>query len=410
MREENYIPRGWTVKTLGDICNNVSRRFDFNSKSKVIFINTGDVLNGRFLHKSFSDKKGLPGQAKKAIKKGDILYSEIRPKNKRFAIVDFEAGDYVVSTKLMVIEHNDLVRLDFLFTLLSSNKQIQIFNEIAESRSGTFPQITFDSISYLKILLPPLPEQKAIASILTSFDDKIELLQAQNETLETIAQTIFKEWFGKYQVGDELPEGWRVGKLGEVAKLRSGYAFKSKDFVDESNFKALKIKDLKGNGVVSISEISCVDKETTTIERVKYFKLSEGDIVLAMSGNTTGKIGVVPPHETNIYLNQRVGKFFLDDRKMNSFLYNFLMSGDYESKILSMGYGSAQPNINPSQIENIDLIIPNDDMLLKYLNISNPIFDKVLKNNSQIQTLQQTRDTLLPKLMSGKLRVDEFKD
>src|SRR5690606_13086317 len=129
------------------------------------------------------------------------------------------------------------------------------------------------------------------------------------------------------------------------------------------------------------------DEKTTDIGRVQYFKLYEGDIVLAMSGNTTGKIGVVPPHETNIYLNQRVGKFFLDDRKMNSFLYNFLMSGDYESKILSMGYGSAQPNINPSQIENIDLIFPNNDKLLKYLNISNPIFDKVLKNNSQIQTL-----------------------
>ena len=410
MREENYIPRGWTVKTLGDICNNVSRRFDFNSKSKVIFINTGDVLNGRFLHKSFSDKKGLPGQAKKAIKKGDILYSEIRPKNKRFAIVDFEAGDYVVSTKLMVIEHNDLVRLDFLFTLLSSNKQIQIFNEIAESRSGTFPQITFDSISYLKILLPPLPEQKAIASILTSFDDKIELLQAQNETLETIAQTIFKEWFGKYQVGDKLPEGWRVGKIGEVAILKSGYAFKSNDFIDESNYKALKIKDLKGNGKVDISNISCIDKEITVLKRVKYFKLSEGDLVLAMSGNTTGKIGVVPPHEKEIYLNQRVGKFFLDDKRMISYLYNFLMSNDYENKILSMGYGSAQPNINPSQIENIDIIYPVKDQLKEYLDISNPIFSKVLRNYSQIQTLQATRDTLLPKLMSGQLRVAEFQE
>ena len=63
------------------------------------------------------------------------------------------------------------------------------------------------------IYFPPLPEQKAIAKVLTAFDDKIELLQAQNKTLETMAQTIFKEWFGKYQIGDELPEGWRVGKL-----------------------------------------------------------------------------------------------------------------------------------------------------------------------------------------------------
>jgi type I restriction enzyme S subunit len=69
---------------------------------------------------------------------------------------------------------------------------------------------TFESIS---LSIPPLPEQQAIASILSSFDDKTELLKEQNKTLETMAQTIFKEWFGKYSVGDELPEGWRVGKL-----------------------------------------------------------------------------------------------------------------------------------------------------------------------------------------------------
>ena len=75
-----------------------------------------------------------------------------------------------------------------------------------------------------------------------------------------------------------------------------------------------------------------------------------------------------------------------------------------------MGYGSAQPNINPTQIETIDLILPDNEQLEKYLDISIPIFDKVLENNSQIQTLQATRDTFLPKLMSGKVRVDEFKE
>src|SRR5690554_7895826 len=72
------------------------------------------------------------------------------------------------------------------------------------------------------INLPPLPEQKSIAQVLTAFDDKIENLRAQNQTLETFAQTIFKEWFGKYQVGDELPEGWRVGKLGELINIIGG--------------------------------------------------------------------------------------------------------------------------------------------------------------------------------------------
>jgi type I restriction enzyme S subunit len=86
------------------------------------------------------------------------------------------------------------------------------------------------------------------------------------------------------------------------------------------------------------------------------------------------------------------------------------MSGNYEEKILAKGYGSAQPNINPTQIEGINIIIPTDDKMQDFLSISNPIYNKVLDNNAQIQTLKQTRDTLLPKLMSGQLRVDEFKE
>ena len=406
---ENNIPVGWTKTTLGDVCENISRRFNFQDKETVVFVNTGDVSNGKFLHHNKISKEGLPGQARKAIKIGDILYSEIRPKDKRFAIVDFDSQDYVVSTKFMVLKRNDKIDLDFFYLFLKSNKTINAFQSHAEARSGTFPQITFDTISLDEIILPPLSEQKAIAKVLNAFDDKIELLQAQNKTLETMAQTIFKEWFGKYQIGDELPEGWRFGKLGEIANLKSGYAFKSKDFVEESSKKALKIKDLKGDGKVSLNAVSCVSNDVTKLNRVQYFRLKEGDIVLAMSGNTTGKIGVIPPHSNEVYLNQRVGKFFMIKQNLNSFLYSFLMSGNYEEKILSMGYGSAQPNISPSQIENIDIIYPNEEKLVSFLNISNPIFNKVLDNNNQIQSLTETRDTLLPKLMSGQVRVNNIK-
>ena len=84
------------------------------------------------------------------------------------------------------------------------------------------PAITFSQVSKLKILLPSLPEQRAIADMLSSLDAKIELLREQNETLEKTAQTIFQEWFGRYSVEspEELPEGWRVGKLGDVVKFQ----------------------------------------------------------------------------------------------------------------------------------------------------------------------------------------------
>ena len=388
MMEENGLPKGWVETTLGDICDiKYGKDHKHLNEGSIPCYGSGGLMRevDSFLYDRHSVL--IP-------RKGTLS-------NIFFVDVPFWTVDTLFYT---IIDEKRVVPI-FLFYKLKT------YNLETLDVGSAVPSLTTAVLNQFPFEIPvSVNEQKAIASILTSFDDKIELLQAQNETLETIAQTIFKEWFGKYQVGDELPEGWRVGKLGEIAILRSGYAFKSRDFIEESNFKVLKIKDLKGNGKVEISNISCIDSEVTSLKRVKHFKLSEGDIVLAMSGNTTGKIGIVPPHSTEIFLNQRVGKFFLIDRQMNSYLYNFLMSDDYENKILSMGYGSAQPNINPTQIETIDLILPDNEQLEKYLDISIPIFDKVLENNSQIQTLQATRDTLLPKLMSGKVRVDEFKE
>ena len=406
MSGENKIPKGWVETTLGEVAYFVNDKIPTAKVDLSNYISTENLLPNKG---GVAISNALPTVLNvNHFKPADTLFSNIRTYFKKVWYADKEGG---ASNDVLIFRPKKNKKIDskFLFYHISSDRFINF--TVITAKGTKMPRGDKSAIITSKILIPQdILEQQAIATILTTFDNKIELLQAQNQTLEATAQTIFKEWFGKYQIGDELPEGWRVGKLGEIANLRSGYAFKSKDFVEESNYKALKIKDLKGNGEVSISDISCVDKETTTIERVKYFKLSEGDIVLAMSGNTTGKIGVVPPHETNIYLNQRVGKFFLHDRKMNSYLYNFLMSDDYESKILSMGYGSAQPNINPTQIAEIDIVFPDETRIKEYLDISNPVFDKVLKNNSQIQTLQQTRDTLLPKLMSGKLRVDEFKD
>ena len=186
----------WKEYTLGDISRNISRRFDFNAYPNVVFINTGDVLNNKFLHCDISNIKDLPGQAKKAIKKGDILYSEIRPGNGRYLFVDKDLDNYVVSTKFMVIEPNiNIVLPEFLFLLLISNETTEYFKMIAESRSGTFPQITFDSVSSLSLNIPDKETQQKILDIITPLDDKIELNTQINQTLEQTAQALFKSWF-----------------------------------------------------------------------------------------------------------------------------------------------------------------------------------------------------------------------
>ncbi|SDH29541.1 restriction endonuclease subunit S [Winogradskyella thalassocola] len=174
--ELGLIPKGWAVKRLDEVAYKNSKTFDFKGKEEVVFVNTGDVQNGSFLHNNYSESEGLPGQAKKVIEPNDILYSEIRPKNKRYAYVDFDSSDYVVSTKFMIIRNNEKIHNRLLYRILTRQDTINEFQMIAESRSGTFPQITFDVIGHFPIVLPNLEIQNNFQSIVSPF----EVQQANN--------------------------------------------------------------------------------------------------------------------------------------------------------------------------------------------------------------------------------------
>ena len=179
------IPKGWEVKRLDEVAYKNSKTFDFKGKEKVVFVNTGDVQNGSFLHNNYSEIEGLPGQAKKIIEPNDILYSEIRPKNKRYAFVDFDSSDYVVSTKFMIIRNTEKINNRLLYRILTRQDSIDEFQLIAESRSGTFPQITFDAIGHFPIALPNIVVQNEFQEIVEPF----ELQQANNlREIQTLTQ------------------------------------------------------------------------------------------------------------------------------------------------------------------------------------------------------------------------------
>ena len=180
--ELGEIPSGWKVFSLDQMLETISETMPLMEREKVVFLNTGDILNGEFLVSEYVSSRGLPGQAKKSIRKGDILFSEIRPGNGRHAFVCFDAYDYVVSTKLMVLRSRN--RLDSLFEyfLITMSSSIQILKVLAESRSGTFPQITFSELSSVKYLLPVCRDLIDIfdAQFLRPFHERSTLLSHQN--------------------------------------------------------------------------------------------------------------------------------------------------------------------------------------------------------------------------------------
>lgn len=187
--ELGEIPNGWNLSNLGELAENKAKTYKFNGND-VVFINTGDVLEGNFLHKNYSNPTGLPGQAKKAIELNDILYSEIRPRNKRFAFVDFESSEYVVSTKFMVIKTKGEIYPHILYLILKQQASVDKIDFIAESRSGTFPQVTFDSISDFELLKAPMSIQKKIMDVLLPIMQKQKNNEQEIQSLTHLRDTL----------------------------------------------------------------------------------------------------------------------------------------------------------------------------------------------------------------------------
>lgn len=167
---------------LGEFVDSISDTNKLNQE-KVILINTSDVEEGNVLNRIYVENKNIKGQFKKRFKKHDILFSEIRPANRRFAYVDFEAEDYIASTKLMVLRNKGNMNNRFLFHLIKMDETINYLQMMAESRSGTFPQITFNELSNLEVLVPPIDVQKKIVRILDAIESKIRINNQINDNL-----------------------------------------------------------------------------------------------------------------------------------------------------------------------------------------------------------------------------------
>lgn len=223
---------------------------------------------------------------------------------------------------------------------------------------------------------------------------KIENLQAQNLTLEQTAQTIFAAWFGKYQVGDELPDGWRVGEFGELFDLLMGLSPKG----DTYNFDSVGLPLLNGAGDYD-NGLLAPQRYTSKPTRVN----KKGDLIFCIRGT----IGNIVFADKEYCLGRGVAA--LSPINENDKYFNYLTLGRIIDNLTKNATGSVILGLSKNDINGEEIVIPNRDKLDEFSNIVQGLFNKKEINQQQIQTLKQTRDTLLPKLMSGQLRVNGFK-
>ena len=382
----------WKEYNICQLCDTISETYKGKSNS-VVLINTSDVLEGKVLNHKRVPNKGLKGQFKKTFKKNDILYSEIRPANKRFAYINFSPNDYIASTKLMVLRSKPIVSSHFLFQILKSEIVLKKLQTLAESRSGTFPQITYSELSNVKVKVPPLPVQDKIVGILSALDSKIENNNKINGNLEAQAQALFKSWFVDFTpfkdqpfVDSELgpiPQGWKVGKADDFYKINIGKTppRKEKEWFskNESDNKWISISDM-GNCGLFISNSA----EKLTNAAIKKFNISLVPVnTILLSFKLT--IGRVAISDCDLTTNEAIARFILPDECYLEF--SFLMLKLYNYSTLG-STSSIATAVNSKIIKSMKIVMPSQKVLEDFHTITNPL-----------------RDTLLPKLMSGEIKL-----
>ena len=344
-------------------------------------------------------------QPTKIAEAGDVFFSVRAPVGNVNVAIEKSCIGRGVAALRMKNGNND-----FLYFFLKNYERY--FKNI--SGGTTYESINKDQIEDIELSIPEDPnEQKRIADVLSAFDEKIELNNKINQTLEQMAQAIFKEWFVKFRfpgyektkfVNSELgqiPKGWKIGKIKDVVGVISGYPFSSRLYSPKDGLGVVTIKNVQDGQFITEFN-SFIKKENIPTNLNSTYYLKSGDIILSLTGNV-GRVCFVYGGE--YLLNQRVAK--LVPKRPNDFAYCYFLfrQGTMQNYMINMAKGSAQPNLSPVEMSNTSLVIPPSETLDDFSKIAAPIYERILNNSNQYMFLTSLRDLLLPKLMNGGIRV-----
>lgn len=254
-------------------------------------------------------------------------------------------------------------------------------------------RVQIEAVQNYPFKFPEYEEQKAIASVLTSLDDKIDLLHRQNKTLESMAETLFRQWFI-----EEVQDDWHEVKLGKYVELNKSsinksYLFKEIQYLDTSSLT---------KGIISDLQTMLLSEAPSRAKRL----VQDFDILISTVRPNQCHYGIIIEPPKNLVLS--TGFCVISSKTISSFfIYYLLTSEDMTEYLHSITEGSTStyPSLRPEDIGNVSFLYPGEEKLNHFHDFVNSYWKKIHNNHKKIQILQNLRDTLLPKLMSGEVRV-----
>ena len=384
----------WRKIRLGDACK--TNTDSYSPKEEWDFVNyldTGNITDNKIDSIQHIDVKSekLPSRARRKVKKDSIIYSTVRPNQRHFGIIKSQPENFLVSTGFAVIDTDaQILDADFLYYLLMQSTLVEALHAIAEQSTSAYPSIKPSDIEDLEIEIPDLATQKKIADVLGSLDRKITQNTEVNENLLQQAQALYKHRFVDMQPFDgAMPDDWHLGTVSEIIELHD-----SKRIPLSSRERADLAKIYPYYGATSVMDY--VDRY-----------LFDGIYLLL------GEDGTVVDSKGFPILQYVEGKFWVNNHAhiitgKNGFTVELLYLLFSLTNVQSIVTGAVQPKISQANLNKVPIIIPSNNELKAFDSSIQPIFAQIRNLRAENDSLATTRDTLLPKLMSGEMDVSDL--
>ena len=404
---------------------------DFNKSSisksetfkEIIYLDTSSITENVVSGTVIMNTKEAPSRAQRKVTNNTIIYSTVRPRLKHYGILSLPQNNFIVSTGFTTIDIKDLYKdkIDprYLYLLLTQPTITDYIGNIADTAVSAYPSINPSDLSSLCFMFPDYDIQKTIADIWNNYDRKIELNRAINQNLEAMAKQLYDYWFVQFDFPNEngrpykssggkmvwneklkreIPKVWDISLIKDIATTYSGGTPKSTNIEYYNNGEIAWINSGELNSPIITKTTNYITKCGLENSSAKLYP--SNSILVAMYGATAGKVSLLTFEACS---NQAVCGVIPTIENMLYYVY-FHISSLY-SHFITISTGSARDNISQDTIKNILLPIPTKNILKLFDEKIGNIYQMIVNNYQQIDSLTKQRDELLPLLMNGQASV-----